>query len=287
MGVQDDIDVSDLEQLNKLRVGIALTTDPQMTRGMLEQLCIALSGATGLEVEPVGVSSYPRLLEQLAMRQVDIVWLPPIPALRATAEGRVIPIALPVRAGESSYRATLFTREYGDLRDIDDLDGVRAAWVDPQSAAGHLIICAYLKAEGVNIAQAFGEDMFVGSHDAVAAAVREGRADVGATYAYFDQAGRIKRAGWGSDAVHVIAQVGPIPNDIVAARHGLSAAALERVQQALVEGKSEHLREAARALLAAEGFADPTEEHLAPLRLLLAGLQGASDQAHSMYPPPA
>jgi phosphonate transport system substrate-binding protein len=258
-----------------------------MTRGMLEQLCIALSRATGLDVEPRGVSSYPRLLARLAAREVDIVWLPPIPALRATAEGRVVPIALPVRAGESSYRATLFTREYGDLRDIDDLDGVRAAWVDPQSAAGHLIICAYLKAEGVDLARAFGQDLFLGSHDAVALAVREGRADVGATYAYCDEVGHIKRAGWGSDAVHVIAQVGPIPNDILAARHGLSSMVLERVQQALVEGKSVELREAARVLLAADGFAHPTEEHLAPLRLLLGGLQGASDQAHSMYPPPA
>jgi phosphonate transport system substrate-binding protein len=283
VGVQDDIDVSELP--SKLGVGIALTTDPQMTRGLLEQLCIALSGATGLEVEPRGVSSYPQLLEQLAAKEVDIVWLPPIPALRATAQGRVVPIALPVRAGESSYRATLFTRAYGDLRDIDDLVGARAAWVDPQSAAGHLIICAYLKAEGLDLGRAFGENLFVGSHDAVAAAVREGRADVGATYAYFDEAGGIKRAGWGSDEVHVIAQVGPIPNDIVAARHGLSSVVLERVQRALVEGKSPELREAARVLLAAEGFAHPTEEHLGPLRLLLAGLQEASDQAHSMYPP--
>jgi phosphonate transport system substrate-binding protein len=271
----------------KIGVGIALTTDPQMTRGLLEQFCLALADATGISVTPCGVSNYSALLDQLADNETDIVWLPPITALRATASGAVTPIALPIRDGESSYRAALFTRKDSRWRTIGDLDGVRAAWVDPQSAAGYLIVRAHLQQQDVDLNKAFREDFFLSTHDAVADAVRDGKADVGATFAYLDDNDGLKRAGWGtSDEMHIIAHAGPIPNDIIAARSGLNSLLVRLVQSALVDVQNAALRNAARLLLTADGFVVPTEQHLDPLSDLLAGLEKASNQPHSMYPPP-
>ncbi len=281
----EDIDVGDLAVPSSLGVGIAMTTDPQMTRGLLEQFCLALGDATGIRVSPRGVASYGHLIERIKEGDVDLVWLPPIPALRATAEAHVTPIALPVRDGESSYRAALFCREGSAYQKLEDLRKVTAAWVDPHSAAGHLIIRAHLEREGYDLAELFGEDLFVGSHTAVADAVVEGRAEVGATFAYFD-GDRVRRAGWSSASVRVLSHAGPIPNDIVAARQGLSSILVRLVQSALVDVHNQQLRDAARALLNCDGFEVPNDAHLAPLRALLSGLRDAGAQSHSMYPPP-
>ncbi len=283
----DQVDDAELEVPSSIAVGIALTTDPNMTRGLLEQFCLALADATGLEVIPRGVSSYRSLLDQLASSEVDIVWLPPIPALRATAINCVSPIALPIRSGDSSYYAALFTRSDSPIREPSDLRGLKAAWVDPQSAAGYLIVRAYLELQAVDLKSAFTTNLFLGAHDAVAEAVVEGTADVGATYVYFDEQERPKRAGWGEADMRVIAKAGPIPNDIIAARKGISTLLVRLVQSALVDVKHAQLREAARLLLTADGFAVPTPEHLAPLQALLTGLQEASDHPHSLFPPPA
>jgi phosphonate transport system substrate-binding protein len=276
----------DEEVPTQIGVGIALTTDPHMTRGLLEQLCLALADATGLEVTPRGVASYRRLLDQLKEGDVDLVWLPPILAHRAIANHHVTPIALPIRNGESSYRAALFCRGDSRCKSLEDLEGLRAAWVDPQSAAGYLIIRAYLADRGVDVARAFRENFFFGSHAAVANAVRDGMADVGATFVYLDDNQRPKRAGWGMQDMRMIAHAGPIPNDMVAARAGLSSLVVRLIQSALIDVHNAPLREAARVLLAAEGFVVPSAEHLAPLEHLLAGLQDGDERPHSMFPPP-
>jgi phosphonate transport system substrate-binding protein len=267
-------------------VGMALTTDPHMTRGLLEQFCLALGDATGIKALPRGVSSYNTLLDELASGDTDIVWLPPITALRATASGAVRPIALPIRNGESSYRAALFARKDSPWRSEGDLVGLRAAWVDPESAAGYLIVRAHLRQRGVDLGAAFVENMFLGSHDAVAEAVRSGKADVGATFVYLDDDDNVRRAGWGGGAMQIISHAGPIPNDIIAARTGLNSLLVRLVQSALVDVQNAALRDAARLLLTADGFVVPKQAHLEPLGKLLADLESTDNQAHSMYPPP-
>ncbi|MEQ9320322.1 MAG: PhnD/SsuA/transferrin family substrate-binding protein, partial [Polyangiaceae bacterium] len=122
--------------------------------------------------------------------------------------------------------------------------------------------------------------------DAVAKAVLQGKADVGATFANFDEKTRVRRAGWGTVDVRVIAKAGPIPNDMFAARRGLSDLLIRVVQSALVDVQNAQLREAARTLLAAEGFTVPDPSHLEPLRELL-NMVDVPQSAHSMFPPPA
>jgi phosphonate transport system substrate-binding protein len=278
------------EEPTRLCVGIALTTDPSTAQRLLDEFCLALAESTGLEVVPRGVWHYHHLLEGLADREIDIVWLPPILALRATANGRVVPIALPVRRGVSAYRSALFARADSTLRTMADLKGVRAAWVDRQSAAGYLIIRAHLAAQGLQLDEAFASETFLGTYDGVAGAVMDGDADVGATYVYLDeQPGQpplIRKAGWEDREVHMIAYSGPIPSDIIAADRRLPAKLRSVVQAALVEAGNHRLQQAARAMLSADSFVAPTAEHLDPLTKLLGRLLDASNTPHSMFPPP-
>src|SRR5690606_26893224 len=205
--------------MRPIAVGIALTTDPEETRRKLEGFCRELSAATRVPVVARGMWHYHHLLEALADGELHVVWLPPILALRAAAGGHCTPIALPVRHGVSTYSTALFTRPQSPIRTIADLKGASAAWVDRQSAAGHLIIRAFLRSKGVDLDAAFGHEKFLGTHDAVAEAVLEGEVDVGATFVYLDpdaSTGAPRAAGWGETAVHIICHAGPIPSDVIA-----------------------------------------------------------------------
>src|SRR5262249_2013074 len=159
------------------------------------------------------------------------------------------------RNGVSSYSTALFTREGSRFRTLADLDGVRAAWVDRQSAAGYLIIRALLRSKGIDLERAFAADQFLGAHDAGARAVLEGEADVGATFVYMTPGTEtIQSAGWGAARVHVIAHAGPIPSDVIASNIRMPASVSKMVQQVLVDSGNAEIKRTARALLGADGF---------------------------------
>ena len=275
---------------DSLAVGIALTTDPEKSRGKLEEFCRCLANATGVAVTAHGMWHYHHLLEALKARELDLVWLPPILALRATASTGCIPIALPVRHGVSTYSTALFTRTDSKIQSLDDLKGVSAAWVDRQSAAGYLIVRALLRSQQVDLDAAFTHEKFLGAHDAVAGAVLDGEVDVGATFAHFDpdadpNVESPAAAGWGDGEVHIICSAGPIPSDIIAANRHLSADTRGVVQKALVDLADPDLATAARKLLGADSFIAPTEAHLGALQEILDNLEESPGRGNSVFPP--
>jgi phosphonate transport system substrate-binding protein len=272
-----------------LAVGIALTTDPDRSRGLLEEFCRCLSSASGLEVTAHGMWHYHHLLEALQDGQLDLVWLPPVLALRATGNGYCVPLVLPVRHGVSTYSTALFTRADSPIRSVKDLVGVSAAWVDRQSAAGYLIIRALLRSKGIDLDEAFEHEKFLGTHDAVAAAVEDGEVDVGATFVYLDpdaSTGAPRAAGWGKSDVHMICYAGPIPSDMIAANRTMPEETQHLVRDALVGGDHPELARAARNLLTAASFVAPIKRHLDALLEVLDNLEDSGGPAHTVFPPP-
>lgn len=252
----------------EVKLGVALTGG--LSRTHLDELCAALAAATRLDVKGVGVWYYHRLVEAMDMGHVDVAWLPPIMAAQAMSRGLAAPIALPVRAGVTSYSTALFTRENAPFRGVADLAGVRAAWVDRQSVSGYLLIRAHLRALGVDLDRAFAADRFTGSHEEVGAAVMDGSADVGASFVHLDPVTeRPVRAAWGDARVRVLALAGPIPSDVLAASTRCDPARVAAVQRAFIEGRNARLREAARVQLGAEGFVAPRPGHLDAVAALL------------------
>lgn len=243
------------------------------TQGRLGSLCDALSVAIEYPVVPHAVESYNDLLAGLHWGEIHFAWLPPLIAVRAIARGSAIPLAAPVRSGSAWYWTALFSRADSPIHDVSQLGGTRAAWVDQMSSAGYLVIRASLRAGGLDPTRLFREEAFYGTHDAVVAAVREGRADVGATFAHFDDSGRIRTAGWGKAPVNVIKCAGPIPSDILAASvHLPRDVALEIAETLTGEGHSA-VRRAASELLDATGFVAVNREHLSHLEELVAHLE--------------
>jgi phosphonate transport system substrate-binding protein len=276
------------DEVRTIRVGITVPDGHEAARAMrgrLDAFCEALGAAIRSPVEPHGVGPYRDLLDAMNAGAVDLAWLPPVIALRATARGRTIPVALPVRGGASMFSSALFARAGSNLKSPKDLVAVRAAWVDRQSAAGHLVIRASLRSQGIDLDRAFSGEMFTGSHEGVVQAVQSGAVDVGATFAHLDASGqRVLRAGWGSAAMQVIAFAGPIPADVVAASIRMEVSRIRAVQRALCDPDDRALKSATEELFGAEGFVEARSEHLAPLNRLLGYLE---DPRHdSSIPPP-
>jgi phosphonate transport system substrate-binding protein len=250
----------------------------------------AIGKALGETVEVHHTADYRGLIAALENGLVQMAWIPPIPASRAVRAGMITPIMVTRRNGTISYSTCLFTRKGRGITKLTDLRDLRAAWVDRESASGFIVIRAALRAAGINLVFAFHDEAFLRSHAAVAVAVMEDRADVGATYfSHETGTGAIARAGWGeagisNDDIHILHQAGPIPSDVFAVHSSVSRAHIAIMQHAMIDARVRAVHEAAKALVHADGFERPTEDHLALLRGLLATIDIAS---HGSIPPPS
>ncbi len=109
------------------------------------------------------------------------------------------------------------------------------AWVDVWSAAGYLMPRSVLREAGLDPAQVFASQTFVGSYPGVLEALDEGRADLGATFCSLDDAGALVAAPWlDHPGIAPIALSGAIPGDAICAGGELSIADAESMVGALI-----------------------------------------------------
>jgi phosphonate transport system substrate-binding protein len=229
----------------------------------------AFGAALGANVELHKAADYRALVAAIEQGLVDFAWLPPMSAARVMRGAHAVPAAIAVRNGTTSYMTGLLTLKSSKLESLDDLRGVRAAWVDRESASGYVVIRAALRAKGVRLASAFSEETFVRSHGEVARALREGRADVGATcFNYVSGSVEIARSGYkeegglAHDAVRLLAHAGPIPSDIFAVHRSIAMGVIATVQHALVDARPANVHEAAKTMMHADSFARPSPLHV-------------------------
>jgi phosphonate transport system substrate-binding protein len=278
-----------MSAVGTLRFGIAPAVWDTTTEARLSAFCAALASATGLVVTPFATGDYRGILDAIERGEVDAAWLPPVAALRGTAHGALIPLALPLRQGVSTFSAVLFTKRADRFRELADVHDATVAWVDRHSAAGYVVVRAHLALAGIDLRTAFTFEQFCGSHPKVVQAVVSGTADLGATYASFDDEGRLVSSSWlsagHSTGLHVVAAAGPIPADVIAMSMRTPVAHGRLLQRALLsEGPGSPLGRAARTLFQADGFEIPRPEHLRPLARLLDGL-GEGTRFNSAFPP--
>lgn len=275
--------------LPRLRFGVIPESDQGYAAA--DKLAATLSPLLGVPVEVHRAIDYRVLLASLEQGRIELAWVPPLAAARAIRVGSVTEVAVTMRNGSSSYYTGLITLKDGKIKTLADLDGVRAAWVDRESASGYLVIRAALREQGVSLVRAFSEEIFVRSHAEVARAVATGKVDVGATcFNFVSGTVEIARSGFKDhggvrdDAIHLLAHAGPIPSDVVAAHKSVPARWLQLIQGALVDARPAAVHEAAKVLVHADGFVRPTQEHREMLATLLAVVERPTPG--SLAPPP-
>lgn len=141
-----------------------------------ELLASALQRDLSVEVRVEVATNYGELERHLNEATVDVAWCPAAVCARLTRATALFSV---VREGVSSYRSALIARRE-DRLNLLQLDGKRAAWVDPLSAGGYLLADALLKSRGLESERVFASQAFLGTHRAVALAVLQNDADVGA-----------------------------------------------------------------------------------------------------------
>jgi phosphonate transport system substrate-binding protein len=241
----------------------------------VRDLVDALAKSLGIPIEIHKAADYRALVTALDQGLVHFAWLPPLSAARATRAGTIVPVAVNVRSGATSYMTGLVTRKNSHVKTLGDLKGVRVGWVDRESASGYVVIRASLRQLGVSLVDAFSEELFLRSHAEVARAVHLGTVDVGATcFNFIGDSAQIARSGYTGEGglplseVSILAYTGPIPADLLAAHRSVPAPIVAKLDAALLGPRSGKLAEIAKALVHADGFARPTERHMEMLDTL-------------------
>jgi phosphonate transport system substrate-binding protein len=205
----------------------------------------ALGERTGLYVVERSVSTYDELEREMTLAHIHIAWLPPL--LFARLERDAVAVALATRVEDrDTYASVLVVRAESPIASLDQLARSRIAWVDPLSAAGYVVPRLGLLARGIDLRTTFAHEFFAGSHAEALRALLEDRADVIATFAHFDGTGQgdanarpvhgpWSELGVSPDALRILAVLGEIPLDLVAARASVPEDVRQTLARALVE----------------------------------------------------
>ena len=238
------------------------------------QLLRAIEEKTDAYVVERNVASYEELEQDMALARIDIAWLPPV--VYARLERDAVAVALLTRAGTGRrYWSALVVPRQSPIESLPQIVGTRVAWVDPLSAAGYLVARMGLRARGIEPRMSFRQQFFAGAHTEAVSAVLEGRADVAATFVHLGDAGEVVRGPWDeigvpADALRVLALLGEIPPDVIAARTSVPEALRDSIATAIIEmAKDPQLGAVVEALFGAREFARGAAEGHTALRLLL------------------
>lgn len=183
-----------------------------------------LTKALGSQVTVQLFPTYDELSDALATNKVDLAWITPLAFVQASQKHRdVTALSKAMRASDGGlfYRSVFIVKADSKVADLKGLQGKKVAWVGKLSASGYLFPRALMKEQGLDPDKVFSNEAFAGDHPAVCKAVRDGSADVGATFAAEPKEGSALEATGCSDAgpvtdFKVIASTPNLPNEVIA-----------------------------------------------------------------------
>lgn len=265
---------------------------PAKATARAELLESALTRALDEPVSVVVAASYAELEQRAVAGDAEVVWAPAavcamLPSVRA--------IFTIVRDGRSSYRSALVGRRDGGLS-VETLAGTRAAWVDPLSAGGYVLVAAMLRERGIDPERVFASQTFMGSHRAAVEAVLHGDADVTAvSVASADAESIAERLRWyagpAGDRLTAIAFTDMCPSDAIVITAMVGEERAAELAAKLVPA-TQHARARSKLLsaLEAEGLVPADIADYRKLRGALLRSGGATPRrsagAQSSAPPP-
>lgn len=223
-----------------LRFGLPPSLGTERLVEQTQTLRAALQQATGVDVDVVVTRDYDALRQALLSGAVECAHAPPFVCAQVEPQGVPI-IARAVRRGRSTYAsAFVVAKSSGTAKATASLTPrkLRAAWVDPQSVAGHLLPKAHLRGKRHAVEHFFLEETYFGSYGAALQAVIDGRADVAGVHVIPGDAASLAVAldthlPNSSSSLQAIEVTAEVPGDGIAARAGVDVAKLLRVMLGL------------------------------------------------------
>ena len=266
-----------------------VTTDPAR-RAWLKNACDLLTRRVGCIVYPQVARTYAELADALTAGSLELAWTPPLVAADLINRRVARVVVVSRRDNSAQYRAVIFVRKDSGLRSVEDLRGKRVAWVDRTSASGYVVPCVWLRDKGFPPEELFGEQLFLGTHGAVARAVLRREVDAGATFALFSGGLRATvEAGWteidpaSAGEVQMVVNAGTVPADCISVSTRVATETQTRIEQGFLGLEGEEIA-VVRKALGAEGYARCPADHTRALRRLESEATGALRR--SIAPPP-
>jgi phosphate/phosphite/phosphonate ABC transporter binding protein len=279
--------------------GLARALDFHASLGQMAELCDLLSKDVGTVFYPHHALSYRELASGLERAELGLAWAPPITAIEILDAKLATLLVTPVRRGSTLYHSALIVRADGPAT-IAELRGKRVAWVDRESATGHLVPKMHLATLGHDPQNFFSNEIFAGSHVGAVEALAAGRVDVSATFCKLDGGGKPVSGGWTTGEgkpvagrrVEVVATMGPIPNDAIVASPSLEPELQARILRWFLD-PAPRAKQILAELVRAESCLAVTPSHYEPLRRLMqqSAARGVTPwrraSSQSMFPPRA
>lgn len=213
-------------------------------RDVPESLAHFLSERLGRKVVVFRALTYDDLSVRVTAGDVHAAWLPPALFVELDRTIGLRAVAAAERGGGIGYYAAYFTLRDSGVTSIDAVRGRSVGWVDPGSASGYVFPRLQLAALGIDPTEAFQEEVFLRSHEAVVRAVVDRAVDVGATFVHVDprEPKKIMRAGWNpsptdldTSRIRSLDPFGPLPADVIATSLGLSESLSDALGNAFLE----------------------------------------------------
>ncbi len=197
--------------------------------------------ASGLQIELRVAASSTAAIDLVQEGRVDAGLLPLFDFLYCAEVFSVEPLVQALRAGDRTTQAgEIIVPAESPLQDIQGLRGQRVAYVDRYSVTGFLLPAAQVREASVRV-----EPVWLGSHDAVLAAVSQGRVAAGATYS-----GRAAT----QPGLRVLASTGSIANEPLFVQSSVPSDVRQALRNALL---AEHDASALDGLAGVTGFRLP------------------------------
>lgn len=260
-------------------VGVVAAVNDEVAKKQADALASFVAIAVKETTLPRVFPDQEALALAVSKGEVDVALMGPLAYLRLDPNAKTQLMFRTVRNGKSTYRSVLFAPPGSKLTSLDALKKsktpLKVAWVETSSATGYVIPKAVLIQAGINPAQAFEVQDFLGSHDAVCNAVMAGKYDVGATFS--DPAlnaskvtGCVNALGKRVDTLKVVAMSSEVPNDVMVSAPKFPQGKVDAiVAAAKAAGTTADGKKSLQAALLAEGVADVKDEDFAPIRKAL------------------
>ncbi len=213
-------------------------------------------------IELIVTTDYSSMIEAMRHGRIDIAYFGPLSYVLAKSKADIEAFAGLKKDGSTTYKAVVIANANSGIKTISDIAGKDMAFGDQASTSSHLIPKSMLMGKGLTAGKDYREH-FVGSHDAVANIVQNGKAQAGGLSKPIFEA-LIQKGIIDPNRVKVLAESTPYPQYPWTMRSDLKPELKDKIRSAFLNMKDKDVLKTFKA----EGFGAMTDKDYDVIRNL-------------------
>lgn len=223
---------------NPISIFLIPGQDPKVLEDNGNEVAEYLKSKTGLSFEVKVPSSYIAVVEALGSNKADVAIMNTFGYILAHDKYQSEARLMGIHFGQKFYQGQILTRK-GHLKNINEINGKKFAYVDPASTSGFLMAIDLFNKKKIKPK----EYVFAGKHDSVIAMIYQNQVDAGATFHTPIQDGKPQDARKlvlsqypdVFEKIVILDLTSPIPNDPFVFRKDLSSEHKNIIEKALID----------------------------------------------------